>query len=331
MKLTMGGINSGFGNLLGFKNAGFDIKYLIDDRGFILKCKKSLEKHLGLVHNENFISTMDLDNKILKEKVDVIMASPSCAQFSKLGMKRTDRKDLNSLSLIDLDFVKSLDFALKQDPKILILEYVPDILKKVDLNLDGIYHLTTGEYYPFHSDYVGFQIILNAMQYGLSQKRERVFLFIMKKDLFRIYSPPIVPPQNMKVGMILKHIDALRDKGELLNDIHPVHSEKRIHGFMKLAEGSSYYGTINNRKLNRDEYAPVITSSKTQYIHPWHPRVLTVREAATFQGFDFNLEFCENSFSDLLDLIGKTVSPVITQDIANFCAESIEKYEKNKI
>jgi len=129
-----------------------------------------------------------------------------------------------------------------------------------------------------------------------------------------------------KAGEVLIVLDLLRKDRKLYDDEHPNHSEERKQGFNKLLPGDSFYGTQNNKRLDPEKICPVIASSKTQYVHPWHDRVLTPREAATFQGFPLDFQFGHISFSTKLDLIGRSI-PV--QVAAHIASEIKYNYERN--
>src|SRR5690606_19323238 len=230
--------------------------------------------------------------------------------------------------LDDFDFIKSLKILLKISPEFIVLEYLTSLTNYLIFDNHQITQRVTDEILELPIDY-NYQIVeLNSMNFGVSQKRRRLFFFFWKKEYdFKFQTPVLLMSDIKKAKEIFEEIDLLDG---LDNQEWPNHSQKRINGFDRLKPGESYYGTQNNKRIKLTEICPVITSSKTQHVHPWHPRVLTVRECATIQGFPYDFKFY-GTFRDSLDLIGKTISPPVAKEIAKQIKQSLIKYEEKNI
>ena len=106
---------------------------------------------------------------LLEDKPDLIIGGPPCQGFSVAASNRININDSrNSMPLVFLNWVKILR------PKAFIIENVPGILSKKNqsnkLILDDILE---------YSKFLGYEISiwkLNALNYGVPQQRNRVFL-----------------------------------------------------------------------------------------------------------------------------------------------------------
>jgi DNA (cytosine-5)-methyltransferase 1 len=312
MNKTCGGISSGIGNILGLKQAGFEPSFILDDRDFFYKNIKTWEYHFP---NINISDDFDeFDNM----KIDVLISSPSCAQLSSLGMKREDRSELKTFTIDDFDFIKSLRKLLSRNAEFIIIEYLTKIEKFFSFQKDRVIHLPTEafiEYGEYNSEFLN----LNSYFFGVPQQRNRIYVILYKKKYNFTFKMPI--NYHVKsVNEVLETLDNEREirdlnfKPPLYNDENPHHSKERMEGFKNLKYGESFYGGQNNRKLNPQKVCPTITSHCTRYVHPFEPRVLNVRECATFQGFPLDFEFIGKE-NDSLDLIGKSISPPVAEEL----------------
>lgn len=317
---TAAGINCGIGNLLGLQQAGFQVKYLIDDRIFQKRNQKTWSYHFPGIKLH-----LDPDKINTTEKVDIIAASPSCAQLSLLGVKRKDRSELKNLSIMEFDFIRTLVSIFENDPEFIIIEYIPRLLTYFKIQRNGILHPFSGKMLEFPEDYRVYYEVMNSIHFGVPQIRKRLFLIFSKKKYNFMFVPPNIDLYNeLTVNDVIEGLNQVRDIIKTLkNDEIPNHTTERKEGFAKLKPGESYYGTQNNKRLDPNKVCPVITSSKTRHVHPYEPRTLTVRECATFQGFPLDFEFF-GSFTDSLDLIGKTVPPPVFFEIGKQIMKSIK-------
>lgn len=320
-EFTVACIQCGVGNLLGFYQSRFKPLYFVDDRKHMKAGYQTIEKNFpGCVFDS------DIDS-FATDKADVLLSSPSCAQLSKLGSKRKDRKYLYTLPLYEYDFVVSVEKLFHRDAEFIVVEYLKSLLEFFLVRHKGLEHKKTGEFLPFPEDYRTQIIELSAIDYGVPQNRKRLFLIFSKlKYDFIFNSTNYGGPEILTVGDILNQLSNIRSIGAVLkNDKMPNHNPERVEGFRKLKIGESYYGTQNNTRLDPSKICPVITSHLTRHVHSYEPRVLNARECASFQGFPLDFEFY-GSEQTCLDLIGKTVPPPITHFIANQIKTSLEKY-----
>ena len=167
---------AGCGGLsLGFEIAGFNIPLAIE-----------IDEWASETYEKNHPSTevlmgditkiTDLENIISKEDlpIDGIIGGPPCQGFSLSGNR--DKKDpRNSLFMEFVRFVKYFK------PKFFVMENVPGILSMKTKDNKRVKDIILSEY-----DAAGYNVKickLNAAEYGVPQKRERVFFIGIRKDL----------------------------------------------------------------------------------------------------------------------------------------------------
>ena len=167
---------AGCGGLsLGFEMAGFNIPLAIEiDEWASETYEKNHPSTEVLIGDITQIT--ELDNIISKEDlpVDGIIGGPPCQGFSLSGNR--DKKDpRNSLFMEFVRFVKYFK------PKFFVMENVTGILSMKTKDNQLVKDIILSEY-----DAAGYNVKickLNAAEYGVPQKRERVFFIGIRKDL----------------------------------------------------------------------------------------------------------------------------------------------------
>ena len=167
---------AGCGGLsLGFEMAGFNIPLAIEiDEWASETYKKNHPSTEVLI--DDITQILDLENIISNEDlpIDGIIGGPPCQGFSLSGNR--DKKDpRNSLFMEFVRFVKFFK------PKFFVMENVPGILSMKTKDNERVKDIILSEY-----DSAGYNVTickLNAAEYGVPQKRERVFFIGIRKDL----------------------------------------------------------------------------------------------------------------------------------------------------
>lgn len=160
---------SGCGGLdLGFKQSGYDIIWAND----ILK--DACETYRLNIGNHIFCEDINRIHKNIIPKVDIVIGGPPCQSFSLVG-KRNPHDDRSDLVWSYLEVLQ------KVKPKIFILENVTGILSAQ--SPDGSKVLDN---LVIAFENIGYTISvfkLNAADYGVPQRRVRVFIVGSKKKL----------------------------------------------------------------------------------------------------------------------------------------------------
>jgi len=291
-----GGIGSG---LLGAKWCGMKPVYLEDNRDWSIS--ETIFKNFNDICISKEIGWFD------DREVDIIIGQPPCKAFSSLAVRKKNRLDFK---IEDWEIYKFLKVIQKRRPKYFILENLTSVASSIWINEYGVslINYTTNE--KLFIELKGYNIqkhFLNAKYYNVPQNRERLFI-IGDLGYFKYWFP------NPKIKNFKNLKDILKGLDNTPNHIPSKHSQKRVEGFRKLKIGESYYGTQNNRRLDPDKPAPTMTSHRTQYVHPWESRVLTVREVARCQGFPDDFIFYGPKTLQY-DQAGSSIVPQIIEDI----------------
>jgi DNA (cytosine-5)-methyltransferase 1 len=133
-----------------------------------------------------------------------------------------------------------------------------------------------------------------------------------------------------------KLIYGIRNPGLIYNHRATKHSEIVVERYNSIRPGHNNRNLathLQTKKQNVFRLAPdspartVTCNFRTDLIHPWIPRGLTVREAARLQGFDDDYCFFGNltrkaKFVTQDDQVGNAVPPILAKVIL----ESLKKY-----
>ncbi|MDD4178647.1 MAG: DNA cytosine methyltransferase [Candidatus Margulisbacteria bacterium] len=339
-----------FGLDLGLEKAGFDVMACVEKDSTavqtILQNKPELKNHI-IEEDINYVSP----KQILKiagfkrGEVALVSGGPPCQPFSTVGRR-------HSISSTEgLLFKKFLDVVWGVYPKFFIFENVKGILSaaiqhrpiskrtsKVNLCkeevLGSAWHFIKKEFdFKLRRGKTnGYEIYtweLNAADYGVAQKRRRVFVIgvrgarTVRKPRARFKNSHI--PIKKVIAYLentheIKGVDyspydearyaifseGLIKAGQNWKDL-PIHLQKKIMGKGWYATG----GKVGFcRRLSWDKPSPTITTNPkgraTNICHPSKPRPLTYRECALIQGFPETWKF-SGSLSSKYRQIGNAV------------------------
>jgi DNA (cytosine-5)-methyltransferase 1 len=186
---------AGAGGLaLGFKMAGFRCVLAVDiDKNMCETLEKNNVAEIILqrdLSNKNTLNEVVeiVQNKLKGRQLDIILAGPPCQGFSTAGnWNPSDPR--NNL------YMPVLDIAEKLSPKYILIENVPgirflrkgEILKKIEISL-------------YKMGYVVNTQLLKAEEYGVPQKRRRVFIFghLKGEDPITLFDPMFADSNDAK-------------------------------------------------------------------------------------------------------------------------------------
>ena len=308
-KYTFIEVCAGCGGLSsGFIEAGFRPLLINEiDKTF---CKTLRKNH----PNTNVIegSMLDLDLTPYKGKVDVLQGGVPCQAFSHAG----ERKGLDDpRGKLIVQFNKLINDC---EPKIFIVENVKGLLTHNNgETFKSILSLfeNNGKYKIYHK-------VLNAKDYNVPQKRERILIVGVKASINMSFSYPEKSAQTV----LLK--DVLTDVPKSIGAIYPEHKaavmklvpqggcwvdlpediKKSYMGEKGLAAGGGKRGMA--RRLSMNEHCLTLTTSpcqkQTERCHPIETRPLNVREYARIQTFPDTYIF-EGGMANQYKQIGNAV------------------------
>jgi len=349
---------AGAGGLsLGFEQAGFDIAAAVE-----------IDPVHCATHEFNFpyskticASVVDLDGSRIRElagisnrEVDVVFGGAPCQGFSMIG-KRTLEDPRNQLVFHYVRLVRELD------PKYCVFE-----------NVKG---LTVGKQAKFLQELIealqdsGYEIswpykVLNASEYGVPQKRHRLFLLGARKGEPLPKYPEVVSEQvhvwdaigdlpNADDFFELERSDCVHalwdtlspyarklrgldsdpkdygykracDNSQLTSSARTRHTKMSQQRFLETQWGEtepisrfhklSPQGFCNTIRAGTDSARGAFTSPRP--IHPEHPRVITVREAARLHSYPDWFRFHVTKWHGFRQ-IGNSVPPLLARAIAS--------------
>lgn len=319
---------SGAGGLdLGIYRAGFDIKLCVEIEETYCKTLKSNHPNWNIKTGDimNYDKTKVYKDAGLdeNEEIDLIIGGSPCQSFSTAG-KRQAFQDIRGKAML-----KYADIVEEIQPKAFVLENVRGLLsaalkhRPLKERGKGFPPLSDDEkpgsalkylLKKFRSYNVTVDLI-NSANYGVAQKRERVFIVGIRKDLnkkFKFPEPTHTKENWVKVSEVFKKLEGKIDKHDYIK-----YSEERLK-YMKMipkgggnwrdlpddiakeAMGKAYYSTGGRvgffRRIKIDEPSPTLLTSpihkSTTLGHPFEDRPLSIQEYLVIQGFPINYKVC---------------------------------------
>jgi len=238
-------------------------------------------------------------------KVDVVLGGFPCQDFSVAGKRR-------GISVHRGNLYKALVSAVEAvRPKIFLAENVKGLLTA---NEGLAIRVITSDFANAGPGYRVYMGLLNAADFGVPQRRERVFIVGVRKDLegeFRFPKPTHAPPLLADGVDLLPWVtarDALYDL-EDENILKSMPNWERSRAKKNRGQG--------NDPIKPDQPSPTIRAEHHGNIefHYRLPRRLSVREAARLQGFPDNFVF-QAPMSEAYKLVGNAVPPVLAWHLA---------------
>ena len=329
---------TGCGGLdLGFEQAGFETTYATDiDED---SCN-TLRMNLGHHFNSNMVieraDIVQLDPRTLPTQIDLVIGGPPCQSFSASGRRAGGAAGrLDQRGRLFEAYCRIIDYV---KPKAFLFE-----------NVRGILATNKGEDWQAIKKAfgeIGYSIsyrVLDALDYGAPQQRERMFLVGHKLERDFLFPEPIYGPDSASrrphktAGEALSNIrededlNALKLDGgkysHLLPLVPPGHNylfftEKRGYPKPIFAYRSRFSDFLY--KANPDAPVKTIIASPGKYTGPlhWDNRYFSVREYMRLQGFPDTFKL-SGERSDKIRQIGNSVSPHIAYPMALAIAKQI--------
>lgn len=303
---------------LAAKNVGCDVVFAVENDGHAANTyKRNLCKadvgHITKVYTDDIqvLNPKALAREYFNDEAgcDLLLGGPPCQGFSTHRINNSGVNDpRNALIYSYFDFVKALK------PRVFLMENVPGLL------------------WPRHAEYLekfyllaeeaGYSVFapcqLDARDYGVPQRRKRVFVLGVRKDLdlegFSWPPPPSHTSDNEdeRLSSWIPCSEAFvpTPKGDL-NAIHMNHGPELTNAFKNTpANGGSrrdsgrvlpchkshdghkdVYGRIDARLPAPTMTTACINPSKGRFVHPVENHGITVRQAARIQTFPDSFVF----------------------------------------
>lgn len=255
---------------VGLKTAGFNIIWANDyDRKAVQAYRHNLGDHVVLGN----INDIDIDTI---PDSDIISGGVPCQDFSIMtgNRKKGDKGRRGRLIWTYLDIVQ------KKQPMAFVFENVKGLM---------ITYASIFQEFLRKSDEIGYFVswrLINSWDYGVAQRRERIFVIGIRKDLGFKYQFPDPKPEDYRTQV-------LRDVIGDLPESYINHNPKPLsEKFMKRYKEGGYDAFLKKHPpVTPDEPAPTITAHLAKgapdglYLPNDNedPRRLTVRECLRIQ------------------------------------------------
>lgn len=328
---------AGAGGLaLGIEKAGFDTIGLIEFNKAAADTLRANRTNWNVI-NEDIanISCLDLEEifSIKKGELDLLSGGAPCQAFSYAG-KRMGLEDARGTL-----FYHYAMFLEKLQPKMFLFENVRGLLT----HDHGKTYATIVSIF----EKAGYKIkreVLNAWDYGVPQKRERLITVGLRNDLVgktdfefpekHNYKPVLRDvlldcPNGVGIpyGEKKRKIFELVPPGGYWRDIDPEVAKEYMKSCWNMEGGRT--GIL--RRLSLDEPSLTVLTSpsqkQTERCHPIEARPFTVRENARCQTFPDEWEFC-GSISEQYKQVGNAVPVNLAYEIAKEIRKTLEQMER---
>ena len=323
---------AGAGGLaLGVERAGFDHIGLIEfDKAAAETLKKNRPEWNVIWDDIANISCLDLEDyfNIKKGELALLSGGAPCQAFSYAG-KRLGLEDTRGTL-----FYHYAIFLQKLQPKMFLFENVRGLLTH-----DGGKTYQTIKNVFEDAGYTIQYAVLNAWDYGVAQKRERLITIGIRNDLVDTVSFTFPKKHDYKpvLGDILvdvpesvgarysqkkEEIYKLVPPGGYWRDI----PEEIAKEYMKSCWDMGGGRTGILRRMSMDEPSLTVLTSpsqkQTDRCHPIEPRPFTVRENARCQSFPDEWELC-GTVGDQYKQVGNAVPVNLGYEIAKEIAKAL--------
>ncbi len=297
----------------GFKDEGFRVLLAIDsDKSVARSYVANFPGAITIREDIREVTCDDVKYFLGSLQVDVVIGSPPCEPFTASNPRRREdpleRLYSDPVGTLVLEFVRILECV---KPKLFVMENVPGILEgplKVALRKE----LGAVGYGTLYFN------ILRAEEYGAPSRRTRVF----------ISNVPISPPKLRKAVTVWDVIGDLpppsQDPFIPNHEPPPSLSFRKLKKVSKLKPGGAlvrYRGSggklyPNLIKLYPNSLAPTVLGS-SRFIHPYEPRLITVREQARLMSFPDDHVFFGGK-DEQYNQVGEAVPPALSRAIARY-------------
>lgn len=324
---------AGAGGLaLGIEKAGFDTIGLVEFDSAASETLKYNRPNWNVIHDDVAnISKLDLEEYFLikKGELDLLSGGAPCQSFSYAG-KRLGLEDTRGTL-----FYHYAVFLEKLQPKMFLFENVKGLTSHdKGKTYKTILNVFEEEGYTVQSK------VLNAWDYGVAQKRERMIMVGIRNDLVNMTSfeypkpydyKPVLrdilldcpPSQGMQYSEQKRKIFELVPPGGYWKDIPESIAKEYMKSTWYMGGGRT--GIL--RRLSLDEPSLTVLTSPTQKqterCHPLEVRPFTIRENARIQSFPDDWEF-QGSVGNQYKQVGNAVPVNLAYEVGLKIKESLE-------
>jgi len=309
-----------------------------------LKSNKVFSKTKHIFEDIRNIRTSDFNDslKLYNPEKLIFLGGPPCQPFSKAGYWVEEKKRLGSddpRNMID-HYINLIGEIL---PDGFILENVESILHPKNLPyVESIQNRIINIGYKLKT------LKLNSADFGVPQKRKRVFFIASKEEINKDFLPTHGNEKSRLKNKNLKPWEGVKEwieeysseeysdgydsaEGKYFEDLKKIKmgknymclTEKYNYPTPKFKAGSRYWTFL--LKLHPEYPSNTIISSPGHWEGPfhWENRRLRIKELAAIQTFPSDYNF-RGSRRSIIKQIGNAVPPLLSKKIVKYLAENIK-------
>jgi DNA (cytosine-5)-methyltransferase 1 len=312
----------GGGSTMGYKLAGFDVIGCneIDPKMMEAYIANHNPRYSFLEPIQTFKDRDDLPIELYE--LDILDGSPPCSSFSMAGNREKDWgkekkfREGQADQVLDTLFFDFIELGKKLQPKVIIAENVKGLLlgdAKKYVNKILIAFDEAGYFVDFK--------LLDASKMGVPQRRERVFFYAIRKDLYKgqfvdlFGTQPLLDLEFDEDEIFFKEIE--EDIQE--QNLSPLDGElweKRIKSDNDLGEISirerGVLSRFSAKIIHSNQVAKTILGSDMNILYT-QKRTMSMTELCKCGSYAMDYKFMDNKPGYL---IGMSVPPVMTAQIA---------------
>jgi len=244
---------------------------------------------------------------------DVLVGGFPCQSFSTVNPTKNPSDERANL------YKEMVRIVEAKQPRIFIAENVKGFMT---LNKGKIIEKVKNDFED--AGYNVFYELIKAVEYGVPQRRERVFMIGVRKDIDKgyVFPSPTTADEHVPLSVAVQQL--------AIEDSKYYFSERAVQG-MKNAKNNMKRGLAQNldepcltvtshlAKVSLNSRDPVLLVDPEKELY----RRFTPREAARIQSFPDSFEFA-GSEADAYRQIGNAIAPVLFWHIAKSVANLLE-------
>lgn len=329
----------GGGSTMGYKLAGFDVVGCneIDPKMMDTYIKNHDPKHHFLEPIQEFIKRDEYPDDLMN--LEILDGSPPCSSFSIAGNREKDWgknkkfREGQAEQVLDTLFFDFIELAGRLRPKVVVAENVKG-LEMGDSNKTYV-----GRILQSFSDagyYVGKKL-LNASDMGVPQKRERIFFYAIRKDLYNgPFDDLFATEPSLDLDFDRERITFFEifDRDDLTENLSPLDGElweKRRAGDVDLSDASIRERDVLSRfnaKYIYQNKVPNTVCGSDQCVLFDVKRRRNRSEVVKCGSFPSDYDFCGNKPEYI---VGMSVPPLMTAGIAERISDQwLSKIDEGK-
>lgn len=131
---------------------------------------KACVKSYNALYGDCYVAKSVINYHLIDEEIDIVMHGSPCQDFSRAGLKKGANKGTGTRSSLLFETIRIIS-EMKKKPRWVIWENVKGVLDK-NMKDSFFSYIEELEKLGYQSKYE----ILNSMDFGISQKRERLFV-----------------------------------------------------------------------------------------------------------------------------------------------------------